>query len=170
MAPRLVDNETEGWGKAAAKKLLAEDILNGLVTTAMDWEDVVQLRPEYQNTSQRLFKTRLKRLLGQIGVAQNKATDEEAALLHDRALFPTPTHNYRGEPRWEGSEAQRLLRQDVANLVHSTMKPKAFHLTQAEYQLYPLEVFRGHIYQEVRFGKFCTWRNETGKKKATDWM
>jgi hypothetical protein len=168
--PRLVDGETQAWAQSDAKKLLSEDIMNGTVD-GMGWRDVVQTRRKYMQSSRRLFANRLKNLRKQIDTAKGIAVDEEAALAHDRALFPIPSHNYRGEPRWDGSEAQRLLKHDIANGVHATMKPVDFQQTRPEYRDgYPLAVFRGHIYQEIRFSKFCQWRQDTGQKKATAWM
>jgi hypothetical protein len=170
MAPRLVDDETELWKKSVAKKLLVEDILSGAIPNTMHWETVRSMRPEYGASTRRLFGSRLKSLRDQIDHSIRNATVDAAALAHDRAICPAPTHNYRGEPRWEGSEAERLLKEDFANAIQKTMKPSDFHKTRAEYQQYPLAVFRGHIYQEQRFNKFCTWRNEDPKqKKATDW-
>jgi hypothetical protein len=171
MAPRLVEHETEPWISSRTKKLLSDDIMNGVVTDNMHWEVVIGIRPQFGQTVRRLFESRLSSLRKQINRAKGIAVDEEAALAHDRALFPAPTHNHRGEPRWDGSKAQRLLKQDVSNGLQKTMKPAQFHMTRPEFQVYPLAVFRGHIYQEERFSKFCTWRNEDPKqKKATDWM
>jgi hypothetical protein len=122
-------------------------------------------------TVRRLFKSRLKSLVGAIKKEKTWALNEELALAHDRALFPVPTHNYRGEPRWDGSEVQRLLKQDVAAGVHNEKTPTEFYTSRPEYQVYPLQTFREHIYQEIHFSKFCTWRNEDVKvKKSTDWM
>jgi hypothetical protein len=162
--------EDECWKKSKTKALLVEDILSGAIPNTMHWKDVLVLRPEYDASLRRLFASRLKTLRDQINRSKMSADVEEAALAHDRALFPAPTHNYRGEPRWDESQTQFLLKQDVANLVHATLSPKDFRMTRPEYQLYPLKVFREHIYQEVRFVKFCKWRNDTKKKKATAWM
>ena len=59
---------------------------------------------------------------------------------------------------------------DLKPRQRETMKPQQLYQTHPQYNDYPLAVFRGHLYQEVRFFKFCTWRNETGVKKTTDWM
>jgi hypothetical protein len=168
---QLVEGETVAWEKSPAKKLLANDIISGTVPDTMHWGEVFGKRPEYQATARRLFANRLKSLREQINRAKGIAANEETALAHDRSLFPVPTHNYRGEPRWEGSEAERLLKEDVGNGLHKTMEPRQLYQTRPQYHNnYPLEVFRGHIYQEVRFVKFCKWRNDTGQQKADAWM
>jgi hypothetical protein len=172
VSPTTVEQEPEKWISSSPKKLLAKDIISGATPYTMHWTQVYLQRPEYsQLTVRRLFGSRLKSLRLQISTAKGIAVDEEAALVHDRALFPTPTHNYRGEPRWEGSEAERLLKQDVANGVHKTMTPKELHEIRPEYSTnYSLAVFRGHIYQEVRFVKYCTWRKDSGVKKADEFV
>jgi hypothetical protein len=167
---KMAPKKKKGWRYCATKKLLSEDILSGAIPEDMHWHDVYWQRPEYAESKWDLFAGRLDSLRQQISHAKDRNTTEEAALVHDRALFPIPTHNHRGEPRWDGSEAQRLLKEDVAAGIHETMKPQQLYQTHPQYNDYSLAVFRGHLYQEVRFVKFCTWRNETGVKKTTDWM
>lgn len=111
----------------------------------------------------------MERLIGQINSARSRAAAEDAALVHDRALFPVATHNYRGELRWEGSAAEAWLRVDVSTGKSERVKPKALHNSRAAYRVFPLKVFREHIYQERRCQKYYTWRNESGKPKATEW-
>jgi hypothetical protein len=164
------EGETVAWKKSIAKKLLAIDIISGAIPDDMHWTDVYWQRPEFVVTKRRLFCSRLTTLRKSILHDKTTATIEEIALAHDRALFPAPTHNYRNEPRWEGSEAQRLLKEDVSANRHAATPPKQLYNSRPEYQDYPLKVFREHIYQEVRFVKFCTWRTDTGKKKATDYV
>ena len=52
------------------------------------------------------------------------------AYAHDRVLYPTPTHNPNGILRWEGSDAETLLRADVEAGVHNAMTPKQMYLHQ----------------------------------------
>lgn len=169
MKSTTMDGEDETWGKSEAKKLLAKDIIEGHVTEDMKWQDVFWYRPEYSTTTHHLFSGRLKRLFKQISDAEKRAASDDAALAHDRALFPIASHNYRGELRWEGSAAQAWLKLDVRDGKHNQQKPKELYETRAAYREFPLTVFRVHIFQEVRFQKFCTWRNETKQRRATDW-
>ncbi len=86
---------------------------------------------------------------------QASAVSDSAALANDRLLHPVPTHNHRGEPRWEGSEAQRLLRQDIDLGNHLDLMPRDLFMSEPDYyDNYPLEVFRKHIEQEVKLRKF----------------
>lgn len=162
--------DIEPWRKSDAKRLLAQDIINGDIDGDMEWEDVFSWRPEFASTSRRLFKSRFASLLTQISSARVRSITDKAALEHDRKLFPIKTHNHRGEPRWDGSAAQSWLRVDVENGEHKRVAPRILHESREAYKVYPLKVFREHVHQEVRFQKFCTWRNETKKAKATEWM
>ena len=59
--------------------------------------------------------------------------------------------NHRGELRWEGSEAERLLRLDMDEGKHTTMTPFDLYCSRSEYSdHYPLKVSRKHIDQEER--------------------
>jgi hypothetical protein len=61
----------------------------------------------------------------------------------------------QGYPVWAGSEAARLLKIDVDNGRHLTMKPRELYALddRPEYRIWPLKVFRKHIHQEVRSRK-----------------
>jgi hypothetical protein len=84
---------------------------------------------------------------------------DSAALAHDRRIHPKAANNHRGEPRWEGSDAERLLRQDMDEGKHKTMKPQLLYNMRNEYyENYPLKIFREHIYQEEKRRKFLAIR------------
>ena len=112
MAKKKKDPEKK-WITCTTKKILFEDIVSGFIPDEMHWEEDYERREEYKVTTKRLFKGRLDRLRADIRKKQAFAASDSAALANDRLLHPVPTHNHRGEPRWEGSEAQRLLRQDI---------------------------------------------------------
>jgi hypothetical protein len=80
-----------------------------------------------------------------------------AALAHDRQLRPQATHASNGVPRWEGSDAERLLKEDITAGLHTQMAPRVLFRTRAEYyEVFTLDQFRGHIAQEVELRKFKT--------------
>jgi hypothetical protein len=54
-------------------------------------------------------------------------------MKHDQIIYPTPTHNHHGQPRWEGSEAQCLLKLNVSQAKHISLQPKELFETQKEY-------------------------------------
>jgi hypothetical protein len=58
----------------------------------------------------------------------------------------------------EGSEAVRLLRLDMDEGKHHTMRPRDLYQTRPQYyENYPLTVFRGHIDQEERRRKYIVF-------------
>ena len=160
----------EGWKSCQAKRILAQDIIDGTVKEDTPWTEVFHSRPEYEATEERLFKGRLDRLRKAVGSAEHRATRDKQALEHDRKIHPIQTHDHRGEPRWEGSAAQSWLQIDVRAGLHRSMAPKLFHASRTAYLEFSLEVFRGHIHQEERTQKYHRWRNDAKKPKATDWI
>jgi hypothetical protein len=75
------------------------------------------------------------------------ADTECAGYLHDMTIYKL-AKDIDGE--WHGMEAERLLKEDVKNGLHKTMKPRKLCLTRKEYRAFKLDIFRGHIYQETR--------------------
>jgi hypothetical protein len=73
-----------------------------------------------------------------------------AAITHDRKIYPKEEKNQTGKARWDGSEAQRLLRLDADAGKHEAMKPSLLYAERLEYREFPLRIFRDHIYQENR--------------------
>lgn len=114
-------------------------------------------RPEFAEYEYRLFRTNQLQLRKNLKDKDDRAAAESAALAHDRRIHPKPTHNHRGEPRWEGSEAEQLLQFDVDEGKHESMKPQELYHSRKEYQNYTLDVFRGHIYQEEKRRKFLAY-------------
>lgn len=169
MPRKKKDKKDKAWSKSEAKELLAQDIIDGVIPEDMHWTDVFFYRPEYALSDYGRFRDRLKSLRSQISDARVRASRDEEALAHDRKLFPVPAQNYRREPRWEGSAAESWLRIDVSEGKHKEQKPQILHVSRPAYLEFPLDAFRTHIYQEERFQKYCNWRSDTDKRKATKW-
>ena len=55
---------------------------------------------------------------------QGHVDDDRAALAHDQLVRPRAANNPRGYPRWDGSEAERLLKIDVDGGEHQKMEPR----------------------------------------------
>lgn len=152
-----------------AKPILEKDILEGRVPGTMEAKDVRALRPEYQGVKAENFKTNLKALRARL--KKNKITSswELAELRKDQGNHPRPDTNCRGEPQWDKSDAQRLLRQDVSEGKHLEMKPQQLYNTRNEYKMFTLKTFGEHVPQEVRHVKFGNWvewkRNDDMNKK-----
>jgi hypothetical protein len=142
------------WRGSKARYLLERDLISGdipLDGNVMEAREVYLQRPEFADFEYAHFRDRLRYLRSQIKEKKDSATSARAALAHDRQIYPKATHNNRGEPRWEGSEMERLLRLDMDDGKDKSMKPIDLYQSRKEYsENYTLSVFRKHIDQEQR--------------------
>lgn len=153
--------EPHPWRNSEAQKILQELLISGEIpcTTTNKvkmeeiWKKYCLPRQEFAGFGFTKFPARLRAMQKRHAMNRGHTNSEYAALLYHKQNFPTPTLNHRGEPQWHGSDAERLLKADVSAKVHETMAPQQLHRTRMEYQIYPLEVFRKHIHQEVRLQK-----------------
>lgn len=159
------------WHTSEAKKLLENDLISGKIplhngNDGMEPKDVYLQRPEFAEFSYEYFRDRLRAIRNQISEKKSLASTDSIALSNDQRIHPRSTHNSRGEPRWEGSIAEQLLKSDVSKGRHTTMRPQDLYQSRPEYyNNYPLSVLRKHIDQEVRRQKTRTMREEKNKPK-----
>lgn len=155
------------WRNSNAQRLLHEDIKTGRIPADMHWATAFNLRPEFaavgkasaeetkEQCALRLFESRLRTARKFVTAKSTRASEELALLQQEQQMFPFPTTNrLTGEPRWEGSEAQTLLKEDVKNRVHETMTREEFYLSRPEYQQFFKRTIDGHVPQEVKSIKF----------------
>jgi hypothetical protein len=156
------------WSLASeGKKLLDRDIRKGFVTQGMSLEEIYSMhQEEYEKYGKnpedafRLFKGRVKGAFAQGGRASARSAVEAAALQQDRLTHPRPAM-FAGLPQWEESEAQRLLKEDVAAGKHEGKTPTEFRSTRPEYQVYSSTFIGGHVNQEVKLRK---WKENYPKR------
>jgi hypothetical protein len=80
--------------------------------------------------------------------------------------------NYERYPKWQGSDAQKVLRQDLKILLRhdllfkgkAAVLPKHLWAFRDVYQDFPLSIFRDHIYKEIIHDKQVNWNNHKYKK------
>lgn len=162
-----MDEEDIEWKKSKAKKLLFVDLSDG--TIPLDAKDmppqtVYLQRPEFSEIQYERFRTNLNDMRKNIRAKKTHAASDSVALAHDRAIHPKKPLNHRGEPRWEGSEAERLLKVDIDNGMNEGQTPSELWKSREEYQYYPLTVFRKHVHQEVKLRKFIAHRRAKKQK------
>ena len=80
----------------------------------------------------------------------------------------TKTPPKKQYPQWKGSEAQRLLKIDMDEGKHLQKKPRLFQKDRPEYQEFPGQVFRNHIYQELRSRKYYEKKGKIQETQATE--
>ena len=62
------------------------------------------------------------------------------------------TNSLSGGSRWDGSEAGKLLRQDVGNGLYEYMDEDAeeLYMSRSVYQSFEIAVFRKHVTHEIK--------------------
>ena len=154
------------WRGSNAQRLLEKDVVDGVVTDKDDPWDVFLSRPEFAPFDE-YFPKYVKSLLQKVARERKHADVASAALSNDRRIDP-PTDDPRGYPVFQGSEAERQLKEDMDNGLHEQYKPQELynHPDRAEYRRWPLDVFRNHIHQELRIrieGKY--WKEYKKEKQ-----
>jgi hypothetical protein len=130
--------------------LLRQDILAGKVDESMKPKKIYEMRPEYKPYIYERFQSNYKNLLESIKKDQAKADSDSAALAHDFRLRPPVAYTSKGYPRWDGSNAQRFLKEDFNAGKVEKFTTMELRQSRPEYQDFPLKVFRDHIHQERR--------------------
>jgi hypothetical protein len=148
---------TVQWRHSRARAILVLDLEEGVLPVDMlavdAWKTYGRIG-EFLDIPFDLFEARLVDLQAQTERKNNVSFLEEQAMVHDRHLHPRATHNHRGEPVFDLSEAKRLLQEDVKNGVHTRMSPSAMQCTRPAYHQFKADIFKFRIYQEVRRQKF----------------
>jgi hypothetical protein len=166
----------DGWRNSKAKLCLRELIDAGEIDEDSDPEDAYFLclreypeEFEYYDYHDNDFPGKLKSLFNTWTEDTKKAVFDEKAFAHDMKLFPPNQINSRGEPRWEGSEAEAFLREDFAAGKHkaNNIKPRDFQKTRPEYLEHDKDSFRDHIYQEDRRIRYNNYLNDKREEKAS---
>lgn len=145
------------WRTSEAKKLLEQYLRDGTIPLSgreMGSQEVYRFHPSFAEYPYESFPKRLAKLRSEARTKTRSANSEIDALNQDRAHFPVQAESANGILRWEGSDAEALLKLDVANQLHEKMTPRELYHSREVYQLYKLKKFRGHIHQEVKRGKF----------------
>ena len=151
------------WEKA--KPLLEQDIIDNRVKDHMLPAEVREIRTEYKQCG-KTFGSNYRRLQKGIRKDRSRAFLDAAAFVNDKAKYGLAADM---DEYWDGSEAQKLLAEDVKFGLHKLMKPKSLRLSRPEYRKFELEIFRGHIYQETRRNVETNYWLVKRKKKSTQY-
>ena len=158
------------WEISVAKEKLLIGLKDGTIAYDADPKMVYESDDDYKRYPFRKFKPNFARLCDEAKKQKKDAKFCAAALEHDRKLFPKPSHgtfNYRSVPRWEGSAAEKALKDDVASNKSKTMTPSTLYHSRPCYRAFPQRMFTKHIHQAEDHGRFINSCDErTNKKKA----
>ena len=114
------------------------------------------------------FTRRLLALRKQVGEGKSRADEDLEAFLAAKANHPPPARNHRGEPQWNGSEAQRLLAIDMEMEKNLDLDPWELWDSRDEYLEFKLTTFRSHIYQADRTKRYLHTRKAQANKKKEE--
>ena len=171
------------WAKSRARKLLYTDVKEGSVPLyaiidgkrTTDNKEVYKMHPEYAEWNIDSFGRRLGGLRKIITAKNVRADDDQKAFDKFVENNEVSTMSHKGYIQWQGSDAQRLLKEDIKDgvLDHYTKKnyPKnhrmEFWLTRPEYcHEFPLHVFRDKMRQEIGTAKYLYTLKARGKKET----
>ena len=165
----MPNNPVVPWKDSRAKRKLTKDILAGRVNPEWKPKQVLAMREELYKPYAKNFGSNLRSLQKSLKKQQDRADEDDAAVIHDLGLYPRSDWDPRGYPRWNGSSAERLLKQDITAGRHEGRKPEALRSTRDEYGAFPDKVFRGHIYQEQGGRRAKSyWLKNKKKQDAVD--
>lgn len=153
------------WRKSRAKKLLYNDLLDGVVpmeqqdangNETMSIEDIYMIHEEFLLYDFDKFKNRLKALRKKILELNDRSAEDEQAFENYKANHQPSLFSHKGYAQYQGSTTQELLLDDLDAFMNDpTMKPKDLWMSRKEYMReFPLDAFRDKIYQEIRTAKY----------------
>jgi hypothetical protein len=167
------------WAHSAARQRLIDDLEKGnlalsdkKVSAEMAW-DFYSTCPEFANVSFAKFQGKLKDHWAQVAKGKGRSSFEMDALRNDRKLHPRVTHDACGKPVWDLSQAKTLLRAYVVDKLATmtpdelkrSINPTELWKTSDKYQVYDLQIFTHHIYQEIKLHKYFNYRNDKREKE-----
>ena len=157
----------KGWQKSKARLLLVELFGDDKSNVhSMSDEEVYNSHPWFQNYSYKKFEKYLSVIKEAAENLRDVVSNDEQEILAELAAFPRGDVTIHGYPFWDTHDASALLEVDVRE--GDEMMPKELWESRAQYQDFPLEVFRNHIYQAKRKMReepgWVLKRNEKAKK------
>jgi hypothetical protein len=156
----------KAWRNSEAQRILNEGFLQGDIPLDADPLALYQSRSEFQDFPFSQFRDRLRYLRKKIKESKDVSAADYAALISDRKNHPVQSLvTFSNKRRWEGSDAESLLRSDVSKNIDRTMQPIDLWRSRPEYhKFFPLKVFRKHIDQERETTKYYNQRRARSGK------
>ena len=142
--------DKKSWRYSAEKKLLQEWLEDGTVKQDDPPKQVYAMHDGFRRFQYANFFNNFRNLKEVVEKSKGRAVFDEASFENDRHRYPPTTNSLHAYPHWPGSGAEQLLKQDLDENIDELLEPKYFHKYREEYELFPLNVFRAHIYQEQR--------------------
>ena len=126
-------------------------------TSTMQLKDIYLMHTEDTDYHYSKFSGRVASIRTTINDRNIRKEEDEQLFAECLSNHPGSVFSHKGFIQWQGSEAQELAKEDIAENLHLTMGKKALHGFRPEhYENFPLKDFRDKIRQEVRTAK---WRH-----------
>jgi len=173
------------WRNSAAKKYLKRCFKEGVIPLTYSvedggvgpkavWEAHCKDHASFKGMSyDDNFASRLRAVKKDSASKMARAEVDKENLTAFRQQHPVQPFNSLGEPRWEGSQAQCLLKialEEVTKLsaheMQKRLEPKVSYETESSYKIFTLAKFRDHIHQEIRSRRFLKY-GEAEKMKPS---
>lgn len=153
------------WAKSKARALLYNDITCGNVPLnqkedgrRMKLIDIYNLRPEFQEYSYKKFSSRVSSLRRTIRNAYDRASWDQEAFTNFVSNHQPAFFSHKGYIQWQGSDAQRCLKEDLEAGLHESMEKKELYKSRPEYyENFPLSQFRDKLSQETKTAKYLNY-------------
>lgn len=177
MAPTQDINASRGqkpppWMKSRAKELLEKLIADESSYIHADGMDVDQIYisdPLFKQYKIENFRTNYRNLVAKIDLERYAVEFDQQAYNKEIEKFVRNDRTKRGYKFWDGDEAQRLMKEDAKHKRTEGLKPQDLWESREAYKAFPLDVFRGHIYQEERRQKEkAYWQKRRNDKARKD--
>lgn len=162
------------WSKSAAKQVIRAWFRDGTLSTTFTdkkdlqkiWEDHCRAHAAFKKMKyDEAFIRRIQSVRDDHLKKVKRSEEDLAAYTVAKLNHPTPELNGRGEPKWNGSEAQKQLKELIAKQEHVGKEPRELWTNNNEFQKYGLKSFRDHIYQEQRLQKFQNYVEQLKQAK-----
>ncbi len=150
-ANAVAEGKTEGWLGSKARSLLLKALMDkkSYVHNKTD-QEIYDSHKSFKEFEPIYFQSCLTKLRKKAETNLRIIAEEEAAYEKDCNAHPRAELCSRGYPHWQYHPADKMLREDVKSGLANTKRPLDLWQSRDEYQDFPLDVFRGHIYQESR--------------------
>jgi len=165
-APKVLE-----WGKSAAKQYLKKCFREKAIAADYKapqqvWKDHCENHAAFARMKyDEAFTRRLNTVRNDYIKKRDRMRNDLKAYIKAKKNHPTPELNARGEPQWNGSIAQKMLKEIVQNGEHKGVDPSVIWAGKAEFKVYSKQTFRDHIYQEERLLKFNNYVAGLRKEK-----
>lgn len=144
------------WRTSAAKRLIAQDMIDGLVPFDTKIRDIQRLYQEFYSHQpefadfpydEERYKQRIARIQTAVRRLHWASNYDKEALDEFRNKYPQQTHGPTGKPLWKDSEADAWLKQDMKDGLHLQMPPRELFETRDCYKPFGKRRFAKRIDQ-----------------------